>query len=120
MKTNLIVLFCLLMAFGFSQKTATKEFKLKKSKLIESKLFSDIVTINPKSFKTMEGQLLCKREGFLTEQAFSGDTISESIRKIFTKIDVGSKFFLDIFLDKGKQGEKGKSKSYSYGYLIIE
>ncbi len=120
MKTNLIVLFCLLMAFGFSQKNATKEFKLKKSKLIESKLFSDIVTINPKSFKTMEGELVCKNEGKIISQAFSGDTISESIRKIFAKIDVGSKCYFDIFLDKVKPGEKGKPKSHSYGFLIIE
>lgn len=120
MKTNLIVLFCLLMAFGFSQKTATKEFKLKKSKLIESKLFSDIVTINPKSFKTIEVKFFFKIEGRIIEGVFTGDTISESLRKTFNKIDVGSTCYFDIFLDNGKQGEKGKSKSYSYGYLIIE
>ena len=120
MKTNLIAFFCLLMAFGFSQKTATKEFKLKKSKLIESKLFSDIVTINPKSFKTIEGKFFFKTEGRITEGVFSGDNIGESTRKIFTKIDVGSTCYFDIFLDKVKPGVKGNSKSYSYGFLIIE
>ena len=120
MKTNLIAFFCLLMAFGFSQKTATKEFKLKKSKLIESKLFSDIVTINPKSFKTIEGKFFFKTEGRITEGVFSGDTIGESLRKIFTKVDVGSTCYFDIFLDKVKPAVKGNSKSYSYGFLIIE
>jgi hypothetical protein len=52
MKNILIILLILLSTLGFSQKKETEAVTLKKAELIEMKLLSDFVAIDPKDFKS--------------------------------------------------------------------
>lgn len=118
MKNNIIILLCLLTTLGFSQKKET--VKLKKAKLIETKFLSDFVVIVPKDFKTIKGELVCKSEGKLMSHEFKSDTISAVMRNTFAKIDIGSKLYLDIWVNGLKPVKEGKSNVQTFGILIID
>lgn len=120
MKNNLIILLCLLTSLGFSQKKETEAVKLKKAKLIEMKLLSDFVAVVPKDFKTIRGEFVCKKEGKVISQEIKNDTINEVIRTTFTKIDVGSKLYLDLFVNDSKPVKENKSKAQTFVFLIVE
>ncbi|MDF2450351.1 MAG: hypothetical protein K0R26_2855 [Bacteroidota bacterium] len=84
------------------------------------KLLSDFVAIVPKDFKTIKGELVCKGRGKLISQEFKSDTITEAMRNAFSKIDIGSKLYLDVIVNGPLPVKDGKRNVQTFGFLIVE
>lgn len=84
----------------FSQKVENKKMEITKTKLLEVKVLSELITDLPKSETIVSYEMVYKSSGKIISVAKKGD---ESIKKIIETIDAKSSIYLDLNLKTQKK-----------------
>lgn len=109
MRNYLILLFAFSLSIGFSQKKTEDLGKISKLKLSEAKLLTDLINDIPKEYKTISIEMVGKSGGQIKIGKSNTIELNEELKNFLTKVDAGSKLYIDIVIDD----QKSKVKAYT-------
>lgn len=109
MKNYLILILLFISIFSFSQSDSKNVVSVKKAKLTEVKLLSELVTDVAKD-KAILIEVTGKVKGKVLVAECKSNELNYEIRTILKNVDAGSKIFVDV---KG-EGKDAKTKGYVF------
>ncbi len=109
MKNYLIVFLLFISVFSFAQSKSKSVISVKKTKLIEVKLLSELVTDIEKD-KAIAIEVTGKVGGKLMLAHCKSNELNDEVMNILKNVDAGSKIYIDV----KAEGQNTKEKSFVF------
>lgn len=109
MKNYLILFLLFISVFSFAQSKSKSVVSIKKTKLTEVKLLSELVTDIAKD-KAFLMEITGKVGGKLMLAQCKSNELSEEVKNILKNVDAGSKIYIDV----KSEGQNTKTKSFVF------
>lgn len=113
MKNYLVVFLLFIAAFGFAQSKSEHVENIKKSKLSEVNLVTELVKDLSKD-KSILMEITGKVGGKVMIATCKSNELNGEVKSILKNVDLGSKIYMDVRTD----GEKSKAKTFVF--LVTE